>query len=79
MLIKCDEDDILEDKSFEEAMKLIVSALKERGYNPYSQLHGYLKENKLAYITRHKNARKIIQLLDQNMIQDYFNKINNSN
>jgi len=34
----------LNDMKFNEAMNQIVYALKERGYNPYEQLTGYVKE-----------------------------------
>lgn len=59
------------DKLFIEAMELIVSALEERGYDPYSQIYGYLKENEPAYITSHKGARDIILDLDKKQIQKY--------
>ena len=52
-------------------MELIVSALNERGYDPYSQIYGYLKKNEPAYITRHKGARDIILDLDKKQIQKY--------
>ncbi len=65
----------MEDKSFIEAMELIVSALKERGYDPYSQIYGYLKENEPAYITSYNGARELIQSLDKNMVQNYLNKM----
>ena len=51
----------MDDKQFVEAMELIVSALKERGYDPYSQIYGYLKENEPAYITSYNGARDLIQ------------------
>lgn len=63
----------MEDRSFIEAMELIVSALKERGYDPYSQIFGYLKENDPLYITNHNDARDIICKLDKNMIKQYIN------
>ncbi len=63
----------MKDKSFAESMELIVSSLKERGYDPYSQIYGYLKENEPAYITSYNGAREMIQSLDKNMIQDYIN------
>ena len=71
IFIKYDGGAILEDKSFSEAMELIVSALKERGYDPYSQIYGYLKENEPAYITNHNGARDLIQKLDLEQIRNY--------
>lgn len=62
------------DKQFIEAMELIVSALKERGYAPYSQIYGYLKENEPAYITSHNGARQLIQSIDKHRIEYYIEK-----
>ena len=53
------------------SMEIIVSALSEKGYDPYDQLYGYLKENNPLYITRHKNARELIQSLDKKQIKCY--------
>ena len=63
----------MEDKSFDEAMELIVSALKERRYDPYSQIYGYLKENEPAYITSYKGARDLIQSFTKEQLQKYIN------
>ena len=61
----------MEDKSFIETMELIVSALRERGYDPYSQIYGYLKENEPTYITSHNGARDLIQELDIEQVKSY--------
>ena len=61
------------DKQFIEAMELIVSALKERGYDPYSQIYGYLKENEPAYITSYNGARELIKTLDNESVKKYIN------
>lgn len=66
------------DKQFIEAMELIVSALKERGYDPYSQIYGYLKENEPAYITSHKGARDIMCELNVDKVQHYIINMKNS-
>lgn len=44
----------------------ISNALKERGYNPVSQIAGYLISNDPAYISSHKGARSLIQQMDRN-------------
>lgn len=67
----------MKNEEFYEAMELIVSALKERGYNPYSQIYGYLKENEPTYITSHKGARELIQKLDNDKIHQYLSKLMN--
>ena len=56
-------------------MELIVSALKERGYDPYSQIYGYLKENEPTYITSHNGARELIQKLDKKLIKQYLSEL----
>lgn len=62
-------------KEFDEVMEIIVSALKEKGYDPYSQVYGYLKENNPRYITQHRNARELIQTLDKRQIKEYVAKM----
>ena len=54
----------LDEKLFITTMELIVTALKEKGYDPYEQLTGYVTENEPCYITKHKNARQLIIKLD---------------
>ena len=60
---------------FNKSMEIIVEALKERGYDPYAQIYGYLQENNLMYVTQHRNARELIQILDKNMIIQYIKKM----
>ncbi len=59
------------DRHFIDTMELIVASLKERGYNPYAQLFGYISYNEPAYITSHNNARNLIQTLDQTSVKKY--------
>ena len=61
----------MEDMSFNEKMEHIISALKERGYDPYSQIYGYIKENEPTYITSHNGARDLIQELDIEQVKSY--------
>ena len=60
---------------FIETMGIVVSALKERGYNPYSQIYGYLKENDPLYITSYNGARELIQKMDNESIALYLNQL----
>lgn len=46
----------------------VYSALEEKGYNPINQIVGYLISGDPAYISNHKNARSVIQQLDQEEI-----------
>ena len=61
----------LDERQFEATMELIVAALEERGYDPYAQLYGYIKENEPTYITSHNNARRLIQTLDIERVRRY--------
>ena len=47
-------------------LRLVQEALEERGYNSVNQLAGYLISNDPAYISSHKNARTIIQSVEDN-------------
>lgn len=67
---------MLKDTEFNQIMERIVSALKERGYNPYMQLYGYVTENELSYITKHNNARKLITTLDIDKVKKYISSMN---
>ena len=60
---------------FNKTMEIIIEALTERGYDPYAQLYGYLKENNPMYITQHKNARELIMQLDVKQIQRFINSM----
>jgi uncharacterized protein (UPF0297 family) len=44
-----------------EVLGMVYDALKEKGYNPTSQLVGYLLSGDPAYITSHRNARNLIR------------------
>jgi uncharacterized protein (UPF0297 family) len=66
---------VLNNKQFDDAMNIIINALKEKGYDPPDQINGYLIFRDSSYITRNNNAREIIETLDRNMVQDYLNKM----
>ena len=46
----------------------IYDALKEKGYNPISQIVGYLVSGDPGYITNYKNARDKMLGLDRNKV-----------
>lgn len=51
--------------------ELILSvhrALKEKGYNPISQIVGYIMSGDPSYITAHNGARTLIQKLETDEI-----------
>lgn len=61
----------MKEKQFVAIMDFIVDAIKERGYGPYDQLIGYVIEKEPLYITRHKHARHLIQMLDFEQVKQY--------
>lgn len=63
-------------------MLLIYGALKEKGYNPISQIVGYLLSEDPTYITTHNNARNLIRRVDrdellQMLVQEYLKSCEN--
>ncbi len=51
-----------------EVKKIILTvfdALKEKGYNPISQIVGYILSDDPTYITTHNNARNLIRRIDR--------------
>ena len=58
-----------EDASTVEGMLTqVYTALKERGYDPNSQLVGYILSGDPTYITTHSNARYLIRRVDRDEI-----------
>ena len=43
----------------------VYDALKEKGYNPISQIVGYILSEDPTYITTHNNARSLIRHIDR--------------
>ena len=55
---------------------ITYNALKEKGYNPISQIVGYILSEDPTYITTHNNARNLIRRVDrfellQILLRDY--------
>jgi len=61
----------VDERQFIAAMDHIVAALRERGYDPYAQLTGYVTENEPTYITSHKGARQLIVTLDMERVKRF--------
>lgn len=61
----------MDEKQFIDAMRHIVGALKEKGYDPYAQLCGYVTENKPTYITSYKGARELIVSLEMERVRHF--------
>ena len=61
----------MDDDYLTTAMNHIITAFRERGYNPYHQIYAYLKYDEPAYITKHGGARDLIQTLNKAQILEY--------
>ena len=46
-------------------LQTVFDALQEKGYNPYSQIVGYILSEDPTYITTHNNARSLIRRIDR--------------
>ncbi len=51
-----------------EIILAVHQALKEKGYNPISQIVGYIMSGDPSYITAHNGARTLIQRLETDEI-----------
>ena len=49
------------EKEIRESLQAVYNALKEKGYNPISQIVGYILSEDPTYITTYNNARSIIR------------------
>lgn len=48
----------------------VYQALEEKGYNPISQLVGYMLSGEPAYVTSHNEARNLICKVDRDEIME---------
>jgi uncharacterized protein (UPF0297 family) len=60
-------------------LESVYAALKEKGYNPYTQIIGYILSGDPTYITSHKGARAEIGKLERDelleeLLRDYLRK-----
>ena len=56
------------DYEIHEIVQQVYDALKEKGYNPVSQLVGYIMSGDPTYITSYKNARSLIMKAERDEI-----------
>lgn len=59
------------EQSFDEIMEVVTTALTQAGYDPRSQLFGFIQTGDLTYITRRNNARQLIQSVDKKELRNY--------
>ena len=54
--------------ALEEIILTVHNALSEKGYNPISQIVGYIMSGDPSYITAHNGARSLIQKVEPDEI-----------
>ena len=59
---------IAKDEFIKNIIMEVYSALEEKGYNPISQMVGYVLSGDPTYITGHKNARALIMKVERDEI-----------
>ncbi len=67
------------DAEMKQILGEVYTALQEKGYNPISQIVGYILSEDPTYITTHNNARSLIRKIDrdellQTLVQDFLSK-----
>lgn len=55
-------------KDDDEILRQVYQALKEKGYNPETQISGYLLSGDPTYITNYKRARSLICNIDRDAL-----------
>ena len=62
--------DLVKDSTLEvpEIIEQVYAALSEKGYNPVSQIVGYIMSGDPTYITSHRNARSLIMKAERDEI-----------
>lgn len=66
--MKFDNMDNERTKEVKDIMCAVYNALKVKGYNPVSQLVGYILSGDPTYITNYNNARSIINRIERDEI-----------
>ncbi|HEY8499528.1 MAG TPA: IreB family regulatory phosphoprotein [Clostridia bacterium] len=62
MMFKVDKES---NNQAREILLAVYEALNEKGYNPISQIVGYILSGDPTYITNHKNARSVIRKIER--------------
>ena len=60
--------DLDKSKKVKDTLSEVFAALNEKGYNPISQMVGYIISGDPTYITSHNNARSIIRKVERDEI-----------
>ena len=58
-----------------ETIRQVYEALSEKGYNPVSQIVGYIMSGDPTFITSHKNARNLIMRVERDeLVEELLNQ-----
>ncbi len=60
--------DLDKSQKVNEILSEVFQALNEKGYNPISQMVGYIISGDPTYITSHNNARSLIRKVERDEI-----------
>lgn len=60
--------DLDKSQKVNEILNEVFQALNEKGYNPISQMVGYIISGDPTYITSHNNARSLIRKVERDEI-----------
>ncbi|MDR1464403.1 MAG: IreB family regulatory phosphoprotein [Oscillospiraceae bacterium] len=53
------------EEEMRQVLRVVYDALVEKGYNPISQIVGYILSEDPTYVTTHNNARSLVRRLDR--------------
>ena len=56
-------------------LEIVYKALREKGYNPVSQMTGYIMSGDPTYITSHNGARSLIMKLERDELVEEMLKV----
>ncbi|MCL2194637.1 MAG: IreB family regulatory phosphoprotein [Oscillospiraceae bacterium] len=67
------------EEEMRQILRLVHQSLEEKGYNPISQMVGYILSEDPTYITTHNNARSLIRRIDRDellqvLVKEYLKK-----
>ena len=77
---KVDSYESKDQSEVKEMLHRVHDALIDKGYNPLTQIGGYILSNDPTYITTHKNARNLITKIERDdlleeILKDYLRDI----
>ena len=56
-------------------LEIVYKALREKGYNPVSQITGYIMSGDPTYITSHNGARSLIMKMERDELVEEMLKV----